>query len=294
MLYRWTFFEVWKTSPTSLLLRMQKREAVLAGALFLIMGLPAKAELVKGRVVTAEGFPIPSAIIKVIAAGTFRLSPVEPSGSFRVDLESDEPSVTIVITAAGFEERRRTLVFHGGVADGGRIVMQTIQTLRARSITVSRSSDHAQNEIDVLLENPLSRRAEVSAIRIRAMKKKSTHCLDATRPALSFMFGDTISADRIAYTVDEDENGQRKPMRSVETRGSLRLFPCDQVHLDLDVVMPFMLSAAEVAKLRFVVPAKMKIQGRQERADVDLTAFAIVAVTLHTDGRDVTAVRHLP
>lgn len=268
--------------------------ASVISAVLVMGGLPVSAKVVTGQVVTIEGFPIRSATVKVVTTRGIRILSVDGSGAFRTELDCDEPSLKIEITAAGFNSRQRTLVFHDDVADGGRLIMDSAPTPRARSIAVSRTSDRQQNLIDVLLENPLTRRAEISAIRIRTMKKKRTHCLDATRAALSFEFGDTISGSRIAYSARDDASLQPAPVQSVETTGDLRLFPCDQIHLDLDVAMPFMLSPGEVAKLRFMVPSRMKVQNRHERVDVDLTAFATVAVAFQIDGREVVAVRTLP
>lgn len=257
-----------------------------------LFALPILANVVTGRVVGADGFAVPSAVVKLLSpARSPRFFPVQSSGSFRIVLDTDEPSVMIEIAAPGFERRRRTLVFERGVADVGSVTMSAAPALRAYSLTVARATNHGHNEIDVLLENPLQTNVEISAIRIEAIRKKNTDCLDGAKPALSFAFGDTVSAGRIAYTASD---ATAKVIQAVETRGSLRTFPCAQVQLDLEIAMPFVMRAGEVQKLRFVVPARMKVTGKPGRQEVDLPEYATVAVTVHSTTGDAQATRRKP
>jgi hypothetical protein len=241
-----------------------------------------KSAVVQGTVVDEESRPVPNALVRIRSAGGQTIGAPSLDGAFRIVIEGEPESVMTEITAPNYETRRRILVLVSGVANAGVVVMKHLRQLNTYSLTITKAS-HGRYYFDWFVENESDHVVDVVSTRMHAVRKKSTNCLDAT-PALRFTIGDTVQAGEVDVTVTDVAIDSSDTVAATGTALSL---PCGQQHIDITVPYSFQIKGHERNKVRFVIPAKLRVSERGAPFPVIWNDFEAVTISLRTgDGHD--------
>jgi hypothetical protein len=261
---------------------------MMVAAVAVTASAAGKATRVVGKVVDGTGAPVRTAQLRIRGSRSSAMVVVALNGTFESVLESEEKSVTVDITAPGFEKRNRTLVVTDGTADAGTVSMVPSKGLSLSGFTVSRSGDGSRNHLDVFVQNDSSRPMAVLSVRVRGMRRNDTECLDAT-PGLQFSITDQLWDGKVAAAIKAAEATD-----SVAATGEFHQLGCGQQRIDMTMPYSFSLDPGERTKVRIAIPSALRASRRETPVAVRLEKFVVVTMTLHaSEGNDVTVSRQI-
>jgi len=222
-----------------------------------------------------------------ISAGSTVLRKDEPILNSRIDFsfDTDRSSLTLDISATGYQPRRVNVEIEHGVAAIGAIALQPIPGVALGKIVYYHPPGTQRELLDFVVRNEdRANYAQIVAVEVNGTRRSKTECFDTATPAIEFdiangrQFGKTKDAEMSLVVRVKDSH-----TNTLAAQGRVEFLPCEQIRLHTRIDYAMRLSPGEEQKIRLELPAISR-SGVPKILGLDAWAQLQLSVTL-ADGR---------